>query len=154
MGFCEYRTSGKSSRLPKMMGFQAAGAAPLITGERVANPDTLATAIRIGNPANWQKAIAVKEASGGEFNSVTDEEILDAYRLLAAEEGVFCEPASAASVAGLLKVKDRVPENATVICVLTGNGLKDPSSAVEHSFNDLKQGIPKDLEQIAKVMGF
>lgn len=154
MGFCEYRTAGKSSRLPKMMGFQAAGSAPLISGERVMNPETLATAIRIGNPANWSKAIAVKEASGGEFNPVTDEEILDAYRILASEEGVFCEPASAASVAGLLKVKDRVPDNATVVCVLTGNGLKDPSTAVEHSGNDLKKGIPNDVDKVAEVMGF
>ena len=154
MGFCEYHQSGKSSRLPKMMGFQAAGAAPLILGKPVANPDTLATAIRIGNPASWQKAVAVKEASGGEFNSVTDDEILAAYRLLASEEGIFCEPASAASVAGLLQVKDRVPDNATVVCVLTGNGLKDPSSAVDHSQNQLKQGIPLDLEKVAQVMGF
>ena len=154
MGFCEYHTSGKCSGLPKMMGFQAAGAAPLISGKKVDDPNTLATAIRIGNPANWQKAIAVKEASGGEFNAVTDEEILDAYRILASEEGIFCEPASAASVAGLLKVKDRVPDEATVVCVLTGNGLKDPSSAVEHSFNELKKGIPNDLDKVAKVMGF
>ncbi|MEM8674480.1 MAG: threonine synthase [Cyanobacteria bacterium P01_G01_bin.67] len=154
MGFCEYRQAGKSSQLPKMMGFQAAGSAPLVSGEKVPNPDTLATAIRIGNPANWQKAIAVQEASGGEFNSVTDEEILGAYRILAAEEGVFCEPASAASVAGLLKVKDQVPDNASVVCVLTGNGLKDPECAVQHSLNELKQGIPKDLQQVAKIMGF
>lgn len=154
MGFCEYHASGKSSRLPRMMGFQAAGAAPLVKGERILEPDTLATAIRIGNPANWSKAIAVRESSGGEFNSVTDEEILEAYRILAGEEGVFCEPASAASVAGLLKVKDRVPQDATVVCVLTGNGLKDPSSAVEHSHNDLKQGVPNDVGQVAKVMGF
>ena len=153
MGFCEYHTAGKSSRLPKMMGFQAAGAAPLVSGEPVAQPDTLATAIRIGNPANWQKAVAVKEASEGEFNPVTDDEILDAYRFLASEEGVFCEPASAASVAGLFKVKDRVPDNATVVCVLTGNGLKDPSSAVDHSQNQLKQGVPKDVVEVAKVMG-
>ena len=154
MGFNEYKQSGKSARLPKMMGFQAAGSAPLVSGERVHNPDTLATAIRIGNPANWQKAIAVKDASGGEFNPVTDEEILDAYRLLAGEEGVFCEPASAASVAGLLKVKERVPDNGTVVCVLTGNGLKDPSSAVDHSLNELKQGVPLELDKVAKVMGF
>nr|WP_263858181.1 threonine synthase [Waterburya agarophytonicola] len=154
MGFCEYHTSGKSSRLPKMMGFQAAGAAPLVSGEPIANPDTLATAIRIGNPANWQKAVAVKESSGGEFNPVTDGEILDAYRFLASEEGVFCEPASAASVAGLFKVKDRVPDNASVVCVLTGNGLKDPTSAVDHSLNELKQGIPLNLEKVAGIMGF
>lgn len=154
MGFKEYQQAGKSSQLPKMMGFQAAGAAPLVSGEKVTNPDTLATAIRIGNPANWQKAIAVKEGSGGEFNAVTDGEILEAYRILASEEGVFCEPASAASVAGLLKVKDQVPDNATVVCVLTGNGLKDPDSAINHSGNELKQGIPKDIKEVAKVMGF
>ncbi len=154
MGFNEYHQAAKSSRLPKMMGFQAAGSAPLVSGEKVANPQTLATAIRIGNPANWQKAIAVRDASGGEFNPVTDEEILEAYRILAAEEGVFCEPASAASVAGLLKVKDQVPNNATVVCVLTGNGLKDPDCAINHSGNELKQGIPKDLEKVAKIMGF
>ena len=154
MGFCEYHSAGKSSRLPQMMGFQAAGAAPLVSGEPVAQPDTLATAIRIGNPANWQKAVAVKEASGGEFNPVTDAEILDAYRFLASEEGVFCEPASAASVAGLFKVKDRVPDKATVVCVLTGNGLKDPSSAVDHSENQLKQGVPLDIKKVAEVMGF
>ncbi len=154
MGFNEYHQAAKSSRLPKMMGFQAAGSAPLILGQKVANPQTLATAIRIGNPANWQKAIAVRDASGGEFNPVTDEEILEAYRILAAEEGVFCEPASAASVAGLLKVKDQVPNNATVVCVLTGNGLKDPDSAIDHSGNELKQGIPKDLDKVAQVMGF
>lgn len=154
MGFNEYQQSGKSSQLPKMMGFQAAGSAPLVSGEKVKNPHTLATAIRIGNPANWSKAIAVKEASGGEFNAVTDEEILNAYRILAAEEGIFCEPASAASVAGLLQVKDQVPDNATVVCVLTGNGLKDPDSAIKHSENELKQGIPKDMEKVAKIMGF
>ena len=85
---------------------------------------------------------------------MTDEEILEAYRILAAEEGVFCEPASAASVAGLLKVKDQVPNNATVVCVLTGNGLKDPDSAINHSGNELKQGIPNDLNKVAEVMGF
>jgi threonine synthase len=154
MGFCEYHQSGKCSRLPKMMGFQAAGAAPFVSGKIVTNPETLATAIRIGNPANWEKAIAVKEASGGEFNPVTDPEILDAYRILASEEGIFCEPASAASVAGLLKVKDRVPDNITVVCVLTGNGLKDPSTAVDHSQNELKQGIPNDIEKVAAIMGF
>lgn len=154
MGFCEYRQSGKCSRLPKMMGFQAAGSAPFVSGEKVANPETLATAIRIGNPANWEKAIAVQEASGGEFNAVTDAEILAAYQILASEEGIFCEPASAASVAGLLKVKSTVPDNATVVCVLTGNGLKDPSCAVEHSLNELKKGIPNDLTRVAQVMGF
>jgi threonine synthase len=154
MGFCQYHQEGKCDRLPKMMGFQAAGAAPLISGQPVAHPETLATAIRIGNPANWERAIAVQQASQGEFNAVTDEEILDAYRLLASEEGIFCEPASAASVAGLLKVKDQVPAGATIVCVLTGNGLKDPDTAIKHSNNQFKPGIEPKLETVAQVMGF
>ena len=154
MGFCQYHSSGKCDRLPRMMGFQAAGAAPLISGEPVLNPETIATAIRIGNPANWEKAIAVKDISQGEFNPVTDEEILNAYRILASQEGIFCEPASAASVAGLLKLKDRVPGNATVVCVLTGNGLKDPDTAIKHSNNPVKSGIKPDLSAIAKLIGF
>jgi len=137
-----------------MMGFQAAGAAPLLIGKPVTNPDTIATAIRIGNPANWQKAVAAQEASQGEFNAVTDEEILAAYRLLAAEEGIFCEPASAASVAGRLKVKEQVPNSAKVVCVLTGNGLKDPSSAIDYSVNETYTGIEANLADVAKVMGF
>ncbi len=153
MGFNEYYQAEKSTLLPKMMGFQAAGAAPFLAGEPVAHPETIATAIRIGNPANWDKAIAAQEASQGEFNAVTDEEILAAYRQLGTE-GVFCEPASAASVAGLLKVKEQVPANATVVCVLTGNGLKDPDSAIAHSKNEVKSGIKADLEAVAQVMGF
>lgn len=154
MGFCQYHQEGRCDRLPRMMGFQAAGAAPLISGQPVEYPETLATAIRIGNPANWQRAIAVQEASQGEFNAVTDAEILNAYRLLASQEGIFCEPASAASVAGLLKVKDQVPTGATVVCVLTGNGLKDPDTAIKHSENQFKQGIEPDLATVAQVMGF
>ncbi|MGD2180305.1 threonine synthase [Lusitaniella coriacea] len=154
MGFCQYQQQGKCTHLPRMMGFQAAGSAPLICGEPISDPQTLATAIRIGNPANWEKAIAVQKASEGEFNPVTDEEILAAYRLLAGSEGIFCEPASAASVAGLLKVKDRVPDNATVACVLTGNGLKDPDCAITHSENEVYAGIKPDLAKVAKVMGF
>jgi threonine synthase len=154
MGFCQYYEQEKSDRLPRLMGFQAAGAAPLISGHPIADPQTLATAIRIGNPANWEKAVAAKDASRGEFNAVTDEEILQAYRILASEEGVFCEPASAASVAGLLKVKDQVPENITIVCVLTGNGLKDPDCAIKHSENPVKSGIDPTEEAVAKVMGF
>jgi threonine synthase len=137
-----------------MMGFQAAGAAPFVTGQPVEQPDTLATAIRIGHPANWDRAIAVQHASQGSFNAVTDAEILDAYRLLASEEGIFCEPASAASVAGLLKVKEQVPSGATVVCVLTGNGLKDPDTAIKHSQNQLRPGIEPVLETVARAMGF
>ncbi len=154
MGFCQYHQEGKCDRLPRMMGFQAAGAAPLISGKPVANPETLATAIRIGNPANWEKAIAVQQASQGQFTAVTDDEILEAYRLLASEEGIFCEPASASSVAGLLKVKDQVPSGATVVCVLTGNGLKDPDSAIKHCNNQFKPGIEPTLEAVVQMMGF
>lgn len=154
MGFCQYHQEGKCDRLPRMMGFQAAGAAPLVSGIPVAHPETLATAIRIGNPANWEKAIATQHASQGQFAPVTDEEILEAYRLLASQEGVFCEPASAASVAGLLKVKDQVPTGATVVCVLTGNGLKDPDTAIKHSQNTFKQGVEPTLEAVASAMGF
>ncbi len=154
MGFCQYHQEGRCDRLPRMMGFQAAGAAPLISGIPIQHPETLATAIRIGNPANWEKAIAVKDASQGAFNPVTDDEILEAYRLLASQEGVFCEPASAASVAGMLKVKDQIPTGATVVCVLTGNGLKDPDSAIKHSTNQFKQGIAPDLAAVAQAMGF
>lgn len=154
MGFCEYREQGFSSRLPKMMGFQAAGSAPIVMGHPIASPQTVATAIRVGNPASWQKAIAAQQESKGEIKAVTDEEILEAYRILAKEEGVFCEPASAASVAGLLQVKDQIPAGATIVCVLTGNGLKDPDAAIEYSHNKIHSGVGSDLESIAKVMGF
>jgi threonine synthase len=153
MGFCQYHQDGFCSRLPRMMGFQAAGSAPLVHGKIVDYPETLATAIRIGNPASWQKAIAVRDASQGNFAAVTDDEILEAYRLLASEEGIFCEPASASSVAGLLKVKDQVPTGATVVCVLTGNGLKDPDTAIKYSNNQFKPGIEPTTEAVAEVMG-
>lgn len=154
MGFCQYHQQGCCDRLPRMLGFQAAGAAPLVVGAPVANPTTVATAIRIGNPANWQRAVAAKEASQGEVNAVTDDEILAAYRWLAREEGIFCEPASAASVAGLLKVKERVPSEATIVCVLTGNGLKDPGTAIERGEAEVKAGIPADLAAVATAAGF
>ncbi len=154
MGFCQYHQAGKCDRLPQMMGFQAAGAAPLVTGQPVAHPDTIATAIRIGNPASWEKAVAAQSASQGQFNAVTDAEILDAYRLLASSEGIFCEPASAASVAGMLQVKDQIPTGATVVCVLTGNGLKDPDTAIKHSHSQFKQGIEAEVDAVAKAMGF
>lgn len=154
MGFCEYHQQQKCTKLPRMMGFQAAGSAPLISGHAVAHPETIATAIRIGNPANWEKAIAVQDASQGKFNAVTDDEIINAYRILASQEGIFCEPASAASVAGLLKVKDQVPEGATVVCVLTGNGLKDPDAAIKYSESQLKQGIEPTIASVAAAMGF
>lgn len=153
MGFCQYHQLGKCRKLPKMMGFQAAGAAPIIKGHPIAKPETVATAIRIGNPANWDKAIATQESSQGNFQEVTDAEILEAYRLLASTEGIFCEPASAASVAGLLKVKDQVPSRSTVVCVLTGNGLKDPDTAIQHSNNAFKSGVAPDVHQVAAIAG-
>ena len=127
-GYCEYRAAGRSSRLPRMLGFQAAGAAPIVAGRPIDQPETVATAIRIGNPASWYGATAAAAESGGAIEAVTDEEILAAYRFVAASESVFCEPASAASVAGLLKFG--APEGATVVCVLTGHGLKDPDVAI------------------------
>ena len=153
-GFKDFKAVGKCKQLPQMMGFQAAGAAPLIAGHPIESPDTFATAIRIGNPASWDKAIAAKDESGGAFNAVADDEIAAAYSMLASEEGIFCEPASAASVAGLLKVKDQVPEGSRIVCVLTGNGLKDPESAIERSSNQFKAGLSPDADSLAQVMKF
>lgn len=131
-GFREYKEAAKITKLPKMMGWQAEGAAPIVRGEIVESPQTIATAIRIGNPARWEEAAAAGKDSGGAIDMVSDEEILAAYRKLAATEGVFAEPASCASVAGLLKAaaQGKVDKNATVVCVLTGHGLKDPDTAV------------------------
>jgi threonine synthase len=127
-GYREYQDAGKVTHLPRMLGFQAAGAAPIVDGHPIDEPETIATAIRIGRPASWYGATAAAAESGGAIAAVTDEEILDAYRYLAQTESVFCEPASAASVAGLLK--SGVPEGSTVVCVLTGHGLKDPDIAI------------------------
>ncbi len=127
-GYREYQDAGRLTRLPRMLGFQAAGAAPIVEGRPIDNPETVATAIRIGRPASWYGATAAATESGGAIAAVTDEEILAAYRYLAQEESVFCEPASAAAVAGLLKVG--VPAGVTVVCVLTGHGLKDPDIAI------------------------
>ena len=132
-GYREYHTAGQIHHLPKMMGFQAEGAAPIVRGHVVEYPKTMATAIRIGNPASWKLAVQVVEESSGKIDIVTDEEILMAYHMLAKEEGVFCEPASAASVAGVAKCSEAglLPEGTTVVCTLTGHGLKDPDIAVE-----------------------
>ncbi len=131
-GYREYRELGLSSKLPKMQGFQAAGAAPIVLGHPVERPETIATAIRIGNPARWKEAQAAADESGGKIDMVTDDEILEAYRLLAGREGIFCEPASAASVAGLRKAATagRIEAGSRVVCVLTGHGLKDPDIAI------------------------
>ena len=131
-GYTEYHRDGLSDRLPRMLGTQAAGAAPLVLGKPVRHPETLATAIRIGSPASWDGAMTAREESGGRFVAATDDELLAAYRLLARDEGVFVEPASAAGVAGLLKaVEDGwVRPGSTVVCTVSGHGLKDPDTAL------------------------
>ena len=154
MGFQEFFELRKAKQLPKMMGFQASGSAPLVEGKSISNPETLATAIRIGNPVNKEKALLVRESSNGKFYSVTDSEIIDAYKILGREEGIFCEPASAASVAGLLKLKDEVPKNSTIVCVLTGNGLKDPDCAIKNNDSIFHTGIDPKINSITKIIGF
>ncbi len=131
-GYREYADDGTSSHRPRMLGFQAAGAAPIVSGVRVPAPQTIATAIRIGNPASWQQALDARDESGGDIQAVTDRQILSAYRLLAQREGVFVEPASAASVAGLLQAHaaGMIPPGERVVCTVTGNGLKDPDWAI------------------------
>ena len=130
-GFREYRDAGRAASTPRMWGFQAAGAAPLVAGHPIDHPETIATAIRIGNPASWGLATAARDDSGGRIAAVTDDEILSAYRELCRLEGVFCEPSSAASVAGVIKAAraGEIDTDATVVCVLTGSGLKDPTTA-------------------------
>lgn len=132
-GYTEYHRDGVSDRLPRMLGTQAAGAAPLVHGEPVKNPETIATAIRIGSPASWATAVEAQQKSDGRFLAATDDEILSAYHLVASTEGVFVEPASAASIAGLLKsIEDGwVAKGSTVVCTVTGNGLKDPDTALK-----------------------
>lgn len=132
-GYTEYHRDGVSDKLPRMLGTQAAGAAPLVLGEPVTNPETIATAIRIGAPASWTAAVEAQQQSNGRFLAATDDEILAAYHLVASLEGVFVEPASAASIAGLLKSIDDgwVERGSTVVCTVTGNGLKDPDTALK-----------------------
>ncbi len=157
MGYQEYREAGQTSRLPRMLGFQAAGAAPIVGGAPVPHPETVATAIRIGNPAGWRAAVAARDASSGVIQSVTDAEILAAYRLLPACEGVFCEPASAASVAGVRKLWQEgyfrnVPEvERVVVCTLTGHGLKDPATAIQQI--EEPQPVSATLEAVLGAIG-
>jgi threonine synthase len=133
-GFRDYAAAGITDSTPRMWGFQAAGAAPLVVGHRIEHPETVATAIRIGDPASWEKAVEARDASGGRITAVTDDEIMAAYRALARYEGIFCEPASAAGVAGVTKAVEagELEPDATVVCVLTGHGLKDPTTAERH----------------------
>jgi len=153
-GFVEYYQRESAGWKPRMWGFQAAGAAPLVAGRPVADPQTVASAIRIGNPASWQGAIAARDESDGAIAAVTDEEILSAYRRLAQEEGIFCEPASAAGVAGLLKRAREGADlsDATVVCVITGSGLKDPERAMTEFAPELRP-VAADLAAVEREMG-
>lgn len=151
-GYTEYRKAGQITRLPRMMGFQAAGAAPIVLGRVVEDPQTVATAIRIGNPASWKAALRVVEESSGQIDLVTDEEILRAYGLVAAEEGVFCEPASAAAVAGVVKLSGRgaLKDGETVVCTLTGHGLKDADTAIGVSCKPLT--VKADRDEVVRLL--
>jgi threonine synthase len=154
-GYNEYKQAGKSTQLPVMLGFQAAGSAPIVNGAPVENPETIATAIRIGNPASWKQAEAARDESGGLINAVTDEEILEAYQILAAHTGVFVEPASAASIAGILKLTEqgyfKHHQGARVTCTVTGHGLKDPTTAI--SVIDEPKPVNSDIATILKEIG-
>jgi threonine synthase len=153
-GYKEYFGAKKISALPKMIGFQAEGAAPIVRGHPIENPETLATAIRIGNPASWKSAVAAAEESGGSISIVTDQEIVEAYKLIARKEGIFCEPASAASVAGVLKLvkAGKIPDGSTIVCILTGHGLKDPDNAI--LFGEKPTFLPCKLDAVVKQLGY
>jgi threonine synthase len=153
MGYSEYEKAGIASHRPRMYGFQAAGAAPFVKGGPVADPQTIATAIRIGSPASWDLALAARDESGGLIEAVTDRQILRAYRLLAAREGVFVEPASAAGVAGLLRLAEegRLKSGQRIVVTVTGNGLKDPDWAINGAPTPPK--IPVDAQAAAGVLG-
>ncbi len=154
MGYTQYHKASKISSLPKMMGFQAEGAAPIVRGHVVEKPETIATAIRIGNPASWKKAERARDESNGVIDMVSDEEILQAQKLIASKEGIFCEPASASSVAGVIKMakKGIFKGGECVVATLTGNGLKDPN-AVLNEVPEIST-IPNDLSALVKEVGF
>jgi threonine synthase len=152
-GYKEYREAGLIHSLPRMMGFQAAGAAPIVLGHPVEKPETVATAIRIGNPASWEGALQAKNESDGAIESVTDEEILEAYGLMALREGIFCEPASAASIAGVLKKAGHglFQKGETVVCTLTGNGMKDPDLAIKTAPKPIR--MPASIQALKGLLG-
>ena len=152
-GYQEYRKAGTSRNLPMMWGFQASGAAPIVKNKIIKNPETIATAIRIGNPASWDQAVAAQVGSKGLIDSVTDKEILSAYRLVAAKEGVFVEPSSAAGIAGLIKKKaqKKLPTGKTIVVTVTGNGLKDVQWVLNSAGKPII--IPVDMKRAAKVIG-
>jgi threonine synthase len=152
-GYQEYKKAGNSGSLPMMWGFQAAGAAPIVKNKIIKKPETIATAIRIGNPASWDQAVAAQVGSKGLIDSVTDKEILSAYRLVAAKEGVFVEPSSAAGIAGLIKLKaqKKLPKGKTIVVTVTGNGLKDVQWVLNSSRKPIV--IPVDVKRAAKAIG-
>jgi threonine synthase len=152
-GYTEYARDGLVTTTPRMLGWQAAGAAPLVVGEPVVHPETIATAIRIGNPASWQSAIAARDESGGAIGAVTDDEILEAYKLLASLEGVFVEPASAAAVAGLCKaaLNGLIERDETVVCTVTGHGLKDPNRAIAQI--EARPAVDATTEAVVEELG-
>ena len=152
-GFVEYHQAGMATRRPRMMGMEAAGAAPIVQGAPVLKPETVASAIRIGNPANWAGAVAARDESGGTIDAVTDSEILEAYGLLPSMEGIFCEPASAAGVAGLIKQARAGADfsSATVVCIITGTGLKDTPVA-EQLMTRPPETAPPDVREVARVI--
>jgi len=154
MGYKEYLETGRSSGLPQMMGWQAEGAAPIVRGAPVEDPETIATAIRIGNPASWEHAVKAAAESSGAIDMVSDEEILDAHRMLARTAGIFVEPASAAGIAGLLKchAAGGIPDGSTVVATVTGHGLKDPGVAVENSLAK-STVVDADLDSVLAVIG-
>jgi threonine synthase len=153
-GFKEYYGAGRATKKPKMYGFQAEGAAPIVRGHIIEKPDTIATAIRIGNPASWQKAVAARDESGGIIDMVSDEEILSAQRILASEAGVFGEPASAASLAGLIKLTGQGKDfsDKVIVCVVTGSGLKDTETALKKAPNIME--LPADIKAVEKALGW
>jgi threonine synthase len=152
-GFVEYQERGKIAQLPKMFGFQAAGSAPIVKGHVITNPETIATAIRIGNPASWDKATNAIHSSDGLIDEVTDEEILEAYHTLARTEGIFAEPASAASLAGIIKLRNsgKLESGKKVVCVLTGNGLKDPDSAINKAASQPEK-VESNYDSVLEVI--
>ena len=153
-GYKEYHSLGKIKELPMMMGYEAEGSAAIVRNERIMNPETLATAIRIGNPASWDKAVAARDESKGMIGCVTDEKIVEAYKLIASCEGVFAEPASAASVAGLIQAHEKglVKAGSDIVCVLTGNGLKDPDNAIKFA-NAEVQKASAEYKDVLRLIG-
>ena len=154
LGYREYKENGHSNSLPRMMGWQAEGAAPIVRGEPIESPETIATAIRIGNPASWDLASRASEESSGAIDCVSDEEILDAHRLLARTEGLFVEPASAAGIAGIVKSKARgeIPEGSILVVTVTGHGLKDPGIAIDNA-NTKSVVVESDIESVLEAIG-